>query len=98
MRNFRRPLILLALPLLLAAAPLPSPFPALGHEIVEHVRESFYDPQKASQWATANAGYADNITDPEVFHRETRERLARLGASHTQYYMPDDVGYQELLT
>jgi len=90
-----RALAFLALPFL---APHPNPFPALGHEIVEHVRDSFYDPQKASQWVAVNAGYADAVADPEVFHRETRERLARLGASHTQYYTPEDIGYQELLT
>jgi len=56
-----RALAFLALPFL---APHPNPFPALGHEIVEHVRDSFYDPQKASQWVAVNAGYADAVADP----------------------------------
>jgi carboxyl-terminal processing protease len=64
---------------------------------VEIVRQSFLDAQKAGRWATANAGYADGLTDSEAFRRATRERLAQLGASHTQYYTPEDVGYHELL-
>ncbi|MEA2691156.1 MAG: carboxyl-terminal processing protease [Acidobacteriota bacterium] len=86
--------LLLALPL--AASPHPL-FPALGREVVEIVRQSFLDAQKAGRWATANAGYADGLTDSEAFRRATRERLAQLGASHTQYYTPEDVGYHELL-
>jgi carboxyl-terminal processing protease len=84
------------LSLLLAASAVPN-FPALGHEIVEIVRQNFYDPQKAARWAMENAGYGDGMTDPAAFHQATRERLARLGASHTQYYTPEDVGYFELL-
>ena len=80
-----------------SAVPAVPDFAGLGREIVEVVRQSFYDPQKAARWATANAGYADGVTDPAVFHQATRERLARLGASHTQYYTPEDVGYYELL-
>jgi carboxyl-terminal processing protease len=74
-----------------------SSLPALGREFVEIVRQNFLDAQKAARWATANTGYADGMTDPQAFHRATRERLAQLGASHTQYYTPDDVGYHELL-
>jgi carboxyl-terminal processing protease len=86
--------LLLAVPL--AAAPHP-PFPALGREVVEVVRQNFLNAQKAARWATANAGYADEIAEPEAFHRATRDRLAQLGTSHTQYYTPEDVGYHELL-
>jgi carboxyl-terminal processing protease len=82
--------------LLFATIPHP-PLPALGREVVEIVRQNFLAPQKAARWATANAGYADGVTDPEAFHRATRERLAQLGTSHTQYYTPEDVGYHELL-
>ena len=37
--------LLLALPFL--ATPHPTAFPALGHEIVEHVRDSFYEDRKS---------------------------------------------------
>jgi carboxyl-terminal processing protease len=86
--------LLFALPL--AAAPHP-PFPTLGREIVEIVSQSFLDAEKAARWAAANAGYADAITDPDTFRQATRDRLAQLATSHTQYYTPDDVGYYELL-
>ncbi len=85
-----------ALAMLLLSLPHPE-IPGLGREVVEIVRQNFLDAPKAARWATANAGYADRMADPAAFHRATRERLAGLGTSHTQYYTAEDVGYYELL-
>lgn len=89
---------LLALALLTALPEPPQPgFAALGQEIVSHVRDELFDPGQAARWTEANAGYADDIRDAETFRRETRQRLADLGVSHTDYYTPDDPGYYGLL-
>jgi carboxyl-terminal processing protease len=73
-------------------------FPALGREIETLVRQKFYDAARGERWASENAGYAAKIQDAETFHRETRRRLATLGASHTEYYFSDDPGYRDLLS
>lgn len=62
------------------------------------MREKFYDATRGERWAAENAGYAAKIRDSEALHRETRRRLAMLGASHTEYYNPDDPGYRDLLS
>ncbi|HYO13574.1 MAG TPA: S41 family peptidase [Thermoanaerobaculia bacterium] len=84
-----------------AAAPAPDPalgsFAAVGREIVEMVRNEFYDPKRAAAWAEANDRYAAEIRDAETFLRETRRRLAELRASHTEHYTPDTPGYHDLL-
>jgi carboxyl-terminal processing protease len=72
-------------------------FAAVGREIVDLVRAEFYDPDRAAAWAAANAGYAAEIRDAGTFLRETRRRLAGLGASHTEYYTPETPGYHDLL-
>jgi carboxyl-terminal processing protease len=98
--------VLLALTFLAAvcsapdAAPAPaslSGFAAVGREIVDLVRNEFYDPKRAAAWAATNAGYAEEIRDAETFLRETRRRLAALRASHTEHYTPDTPGYHDLL-
>jgi carboxyl-terminal processing protease len=92
---------LLALPLLALAQPLSAAapdFPALGREIESLVRTRFYDTAQGARWAETNAGYAARIADAETFRRETRRRLAELGASHTEYYLQDDPGYRDLLS
>jgi len=72
----------------------------LGAEIVDLVREDFWDPEAAERWAERNTGYADGLEDtPEdraVFVRETRERLAELETSHTAYYTRDDRAWWDL--
>lgn len=73
-------------------------YAALGDELVETVRTLFYDPARGAAWAEANAGYARAVGDAASFARATNERLARLGASHTHYYTPDDFGYADLLS
>lgn len=78
--------------------PAPSPFAAVGGEIVETVRRDFLDPERAARWATANAGYAEGLASEQAFARETRRRLAELATSHTSYYRPDDLGHHELLS
>ncbi len=91
----------LLLPLLIAASRAPArpavDYPALGRELVELVRTEFYDPEKAAAWAGEHADYAAGISEREAFARATRTALARLEASHTEYYTPDDVGYYGLL-
>jgi len=73
-------------------------FSGIGKEIETLVRDRFYDSVRGERWAAENAGYAREITDAEAFHDETRKRLAELGASHTQYYTPNDPGYRDLLS
>ncbi|HEY7216515.1 MAG TPA: PDZ domain-containing protein, partial [Thermoanaerobaculia bacterium] len=91
----------LAVPAVLGVLALPlaaQDFPALGREIESLVREKFYDAARGERWASENAGYAVEIRDAETFRRETRRRLAALGASHTEYYTPEDPGYRDLLS
>jgi carboxyl-terminal processing protease len=75
----------------------PGGFSAVGGEIVKSVQDEFYDSGRAAAWARAHADYAGDIRDAETFLRETRRRLAELGASHTEYYTPDTPGYYDLL-
>ncbi len=89
--------ILLVLFPALAADPPPG-FAPLGREIESLVREKFYDTARGERWAAENAGYAAEIRNAEAFRRETRRRLAKLGASHTEYYTADDPGYRDLLS
>ena len=94
--RLRLPLFLLLAVLLGAAAPPAPPYPALGREIEAIVGRDFYDPERAARWVRENAGYAEGIADAEAFRRETRRRLALLGASHTEYYSLDDPGRWDL--
>jgi carboxyl-terminal processing protease len=80
-----------------APEPTPAAFSAVGMEIVNIVKSEFYDPERAGAWAKANGRYAADVRDAETFLRETRRRLAALGASHTEYYTPDTPGYHDLL-
>jgi carboxyl-terminal processing protease len=68
-------------------------YPASSREIIEIVRENFYDAQRARTWAHEHADYARSATDEQSFVRLTREALADLKASHTAYYTIDDVEY-----
>lgn len=93
-------LIVLAACRVTAAQPVPETVPgfaAVGREIVELVRNEFFDATRAAAWAEANDRYAAEIRDAETFLRETRRRLAELRASHTEYYTPDTPGYHDLL-
>lgn len=69
----------------------------VGNEIVDLVRDHFMDAGKAAAWAEKHAGYAAGIQDREAFRDETRRILAELETSHTQYYLPGDPGYYDLL-
>jgi carboxyl-terminal processing protease len=89
-------LFLLLAVLLGATAPPTPPYPALGQEIEGIVGRDFYDPERAARWVRENAGYAEGIMDAAAFRRETRRRLALLGASHTEYYALDDPGRWDL--
>lgn len=80
--------------LLLFAAP---DFSTLGKELVDLVRDRFMDAQKAASWAERHAGFAEGIEDRAAFRDATRRILAELETSHTQYYIPGDPGYHDLL-
>jgi len=88
--------LLLAAFLLLGAQPSPD-FSAPGKEIMDLVRDHFMDARKAAGWAERHAGYAGGIRDRAAFRDETRRILAELATSHTQYYLPGDPGYYDLL-
>lgn len=79
---------------------LDTDLPRLGAEIVDTVREDFWDPKAAERWAQRNTGYADDLEDtPEdraMFVRKTRERLAELETSHTAYYTREDRPWWDL--
>jgi carboxyl-terminal processing protease len=96
------PLFLLIPWLGLTAVPIsaspPPDFPALGQEILTTVRGHFLDAQRGVRWAEEHAGYADGIRDRAAFRDATRNILADLGTSHTQYYTRDDPGYFDLLS
>lgn len=90
---------LLASGLVQAAEAPPADYPALGREVVDLVKDRFFDPDRATRWAAENGGYAARISDAAAFRRETQRRLAALGASHTAYYTPgEDTGYWDLLS
>jgi carboxyl-terminal processing protease len=82
---------------LLFGALAPSDFSAVGKEVVDLVRDHFMDAEKAARWAERHAGYAERIRDRAAFRDETRRILAELETSHTQYYIPEDPGYYDLL-
>ncbi|HEX5715034.1 MAG TPA: S41 family peptidase [Thermoanaerobaculia bacterium] len=72
-------------------------FSITGNEVVGLVRDRFMDAGKAARWAEKHEGYADGIRDRSAFRDETRRILAELETSHTQYYIPGDPGYHDLL-
>lgn len=87
----------LILTALLSLAAVPQDFSMLGREVVGIVRDQFMDAPKAARWAEKHAGYADQIHDRAAFRDATRRILAELETSHTQYYIPEDPGYHDLL-
>ncbi len=93
-----RAILAVILPALAAGQPSTTDYGVLGREVVTIVKERFYDSNTAERWAKENAEYAAAVQDAETFRRETRRRLAALGASHTEYYTPDDPGYRDLLS
>lgn len=76
----------------------PTAYDAVGSELIESVRENFFDKQRGEAWSRANAEYWINAHDEQDFIRRTRAALAELKASHTAYYTPDDVEYWGLLS
>lgn len=68
----------------------------IGREVVEAVRDHFYDAARGRAWAEAHAGYAAGLEDREEFARRTNQLLAELKASHTRYLTPMDVDYYGL--
>ncbi len=80
--------------LLLQTQPL---FESRGSELIQCVREHFYDVQRGAAWSRAHDGYWKAARSEEDFVRKTRAALADLNASHTAYYTSDDVEYWGLL-
>jgi carboxyl-terminal processing protease len=78
-----------ALTAIQAQAAAKQPYAALGDEIVRHVREQFFDAERASAWAAKHAGYGAAARDASEFEQLTRAALAELAASHTAYYGKD---------
>lgn len=68
-------------------------FPALGKEVVELVKQRFYDSEQAQAWVQQNGDYAAKIESRETFNAETKRVLAALKTSHTNYYTPDEYAY-----
>lgn len=73
-------------------------YASLGAEVVEIVRDHFFDAEKAEAWAEQNAGYAAQVEDGARFARETNEVLAHLETSHTHYYPVGSVAYWGVLS
>jgi carboxyl-terminal processing protease len=64
-------------------------YAALGDEIVRHVREQFFDAERARAWAEKHARYGASAKDASEFERLTAAALAELASSHTAYYAKD---------
>jgi carboxyl-terminal processing protease len=80
--------------LLITAAP-PNNWTARGNEIVQFVREYFFDRALAEAWATKHADYAAKIQNEGHFVETTQRVLTELKASHTGYYPrfePEHIG------
>jgi len=69
---------------------------ALGDEIVEHVRNRFFDARRGAAWADRNRGYARGIVDASSFGDQTSRRLAELDTSHVGWFSVDDPGHAAL--
>jgi len=76
-------------------APAPRNFQTLGEELLKHVKENFFDSQRAARWAKEHAGYAAKISTRKDFARLTNQLLAELKTSHTDYFTPDDLKYYQ---
>ena len=72
-------------------------FGTLGQEIVQIVRQNFYDPKRASEWAAHHENYAAGVADRAIFTERTNALLQKLNTSHTGYYTPRDTTYFALL-
>jgi len=71
---------------------------ALGQEIVKIVRDNFYDLHRGETWVAAHDHYGASAGNHDQFIRKTRDALAELKASHTDYYTPADPRYFGLLS
>src|SRR5258705_9622083 len=75
----------LAITVAAAPAGAEAAWTALGDEIADRVRKSFYDQPRAEAWADQHRGYAKAARDADAFAELTRAALAELKASHTAY-------------
>ena len=68
----------------------------LADQVVGHVRDHFFDSDRAAAWSERNADYARGIADRATFVLRTRKVLAELNTSHTGYYTSDDPEFHSL--
>jgi len=71
-------------------------FSARGDELVKTVRDHFYDPKTAKEWADRHAALGKGAKDEDDFKRIVGDALRDLNASHTAYYTPSDARYYGL--
>ena len=71
----------------------PVDWTARGDEVVELVRNHFYDTALADRWAAKHAGYARRVDSGERFSKLTNSLLSELKVSHTGYFTPSDAKY-----
>jgi carboxyl-terminal processing protease len=70
---------------------------AVAAQIVDLVRQHFFDPIRAEAWAKKHAGLAAGAKNDEAFFTLTRQALAELKTSHTNYYTRADPEYAGIL-
>jgi carboxyl-terminal processing protease len=68
------------------------------NEVWSRVRDSFYDPSmKGLNWAALGRHYRSRVTERGGdLAGLVNQMLAKLGASHTAYYTPDETAYYDL--
>ncbi len=69
----------------------------LASEVVELVRENFWDSVRGEAWAEAHADYAQRMPDGVGFADWTNHVLARLESSHTAFWTVRDPQHAGLL-
>lgn len=73
-------------------------FRGLAQEIVQLVRDHFYDSKRANAWASKHANYANQADNIVAFSGLTRRVLSELNTSHTDFYTPSNPEYYGLLS
>ena len=73
-------------------------FSALGRQIVRLVEAHFYDANRAGVWASRHADYAAHADSLLTFASLTKNALAELNTSHTDFYTPLEPDYYALLS
>src|SRR5437773_2396675 len=71
---------------------------AWGRQIVRLVEAHFYDANRAGVWASRHADYAAHADSLLTFASLTKNALAELNTSHTDFYTPLEPDYYALLS